>query len=91
MFGLIRLAFYGLIGYALYNLYQGFSTGEFQQRFGAQASGGGGGSQGFGGGGGGGGEGRASNMTGAGGGMTEQTQDFDGGSTPHQVGRGVTM
>ena len=83
MFRLIKLGFYLLIGYALYELYQGMTSG------GSSRSGGGGGSRGL---------NRALNsergrmqtLTGEGEGQREQTLDSDGGSVPHRVGRGVT-
>jgi hypothetical protein len=86
MFRLIKLGFYVLIGYALYELYQGMTQG--------QMSGGGSGGQG-------GGRrdlnralnserGRMQTLTGEGKGQREQTLDSTGGSMPHRVGRGVT-
>jgi hypothetical protein len=84
MFRLIKLGFYALIGYALYELYQGMTSGT----------------QGYGGGGGGysrdferatsGSSGRMQTLTGPGLGESEQTLDNDGGSATHSVGRGVT-
>src|SRR3954447_9272999 len=89
MFRLIKLAFYAVLGYALYELYQGMT---------AETGGGGGSSRGRGslsrageslgralneaG-------GRMQTLTGEGTGMRESTLDPDGGSVPHQVGRGV--
>ena len=86
MFRLIKLGMYALVGYALYELYQGFSTGEFQDRFGRQGSSTGGGlnrSAGS-------NRGRMQTLTGPGEGRTEETLDSSGASTPHKVGRGVT-
>jgi hypothetical protein len=96
MFRLIKLAMYALVGYVLYELYQGMSAqaqqqggGSGRQRMGraleraGQAIGGGGGGmsdQGAG----------DQNFTGAGEGQTENTLNSDGGSVPHRVGRGVT-
>ena len=84
MFRLIKLGFYVLIGYALYELYQGMTTGQFSS---------GGGGQG------GRGDlnralnserGRMQTLTGEGEGRVEKTLDASGGSVPHRVGRGVT-
>jgi hypothetical protein len=95
MFRLIKLGMYALVGYALYELYQGFSSGEFQQRFGSHAQGGWAGSTSDAG-----GESQhlnrsfgqsGQNLTGAGEGMQQSTLDNDGGSVPHNVGRGVTI
>ena len=80
MFRLIKLAFYAMLGYALYELYQGMSsesTGSRGRRRGnldraLNESGG-----------------RMQTLTGRGSGMHEDTLDRDGGSIPHQVGRGV--
>ena len=85
MFRLIKLALYALVGYALYELYQGMvQSGGFQGTAGGHS---GGGEQGerF---------GERLNvggqtMTGGGGGMTERTEEPAGASTPHAVGRGV--
>ena len=83
MFGLIKLAFYGLIGYALYQFFQGM-TGQARFRQGNRI-----GSR----------ElrralnserGRMQTLTGPGRGETVQTLDSDGGSATHNVGRGVT-
>jgi hypothetical protein len=88
MFRLIKLAFYAVVGYAIYELYQGMTA----------ESGGGGSSRGrrswsragenlgralneAG--------GRMQTLTGPGTGMRESTLDSDGGSVPHRVGRGV--
>jgi hypothetical protein len=87
MFRLIKLAFYGLIGYTLYELYQGFSAN--------QGGNGGGGSWG------GGGSrdlnnalgssaGRMQTLTGGGTGQNVSTLDDTGASATHAVGRGVT-
>ena len=84
MFRLIKLAFYGLIGYALYQLFQGMGGGS------SQSSGAGrGGSRnreramsGD--------EGRMGTLTGPGKGERVSTLDSDGGSATHAVGRGVT-
>ena len=86
MFRLIKLAMYALIGYVLYELYQGMTSEP------ATAGQRGGGAAGrrrmpgqtrqrdF----------RDQTITGAGEGRTEQTLNPDGGSIPHRVGRGVT-
>ena len=91
MFRLMKLIAYALFGYALYEFVRGMS---------GQMDGGGG----FGGGGGmgqgqrsfGGGMGQSeafgqggSNVSGAGEGREEATQDMSGASTRHMVGRGV--
>lgn len=89
MFRLIKLGFYALIGYALYQMYQGMVA---QQQ---QGGGGGGAGGAFGGSGGGelnraaSGQGAMQNITGPGEGQTEATLDTDGGSVSHRVGRGV--
>ena len=90
MFRLIKLAFYAVIGYALYEVYQGMTSdtggGRSSSRGGRSWSRSG--------------ErlgralneagGRMQTLTGGGtGGMRESTLDPDGGSGPHQVGRGV--
>ena len=86
MFRLIKLGFYVLVGYALYELYQGISSGAM-----TSSSGGGQGrgrrdlnralnSE----------RGRMQTLTGEGKGQREQTLDTTGGSMPHRVGRGVT-
>jgi hypothetical protein len=90
MFRLIKLGFYALIGYALYELYQGMMAerstgGGGGMRMGGGMSGGGSQSRSF-------GDATATpihNHTGAGEGQREETQDFDGGSVGHRVGRGV--
>jgi len=97
MFRLIKLGFYALIGYALYELYQGMMA---ERSSGGVGGGGGGGGMRMGGGMSGGGSQARSfgdatstaihNLTGAGEGQREETQDFDGGSVGHRVGRGVT-
>ena len=86
MFRLIKLAFYLAIGYALYELYRGMTSGEFSRAGGSGQAG----------------RsrdlnralnreaGRMQTLTGHGEGQREQTLDTDGGSVPHQVGRGVT-
>jgi hypothetical protein len=76
MFKLIKLAFYAVIGYALYELYQGMKQ---------QQGGGGSGYQGR-------GFGQATNrgqLTGAGEGMEDITGDASGTAMRHTVGRGV--
>jgi hypothetical protein len=82
MFRLIKLAMYGFVGYALYQLYQGIvqqqqSGGGFSasrtQDYNAGLSDQGGGQ----------------NLTGAGRGRAEETLDNDGGSVRRSVGRGV--
>ena len=85
MFRLIKLGFYALIGYALYELYQGMTSQPGYARRG-----------GFGG-----GssdlnralnteQGRMQTLTGPGLGQREQSLDADGGAATHHVGRGVT-
>ena len=77
MFKLIKLGFYVLVGYMLYELYQGFNV---QAGTGGSSSGSWGGSQS-----------RGGQLSGAGEGMTEETFDDTGASSPHRVGRGVVM
>ena len=88
MFRLIKLAFYALVGYAIYEMYQGMM--EQQQRGGGGGSrmgGGGGGMQGaFGGGS---ATGSQGNMTGPGQGMDVPVADASGAEMTHTVGRGV--
>jgi len=90
MFRLIKLAIYALVGYALYEIYQGMTM----PRSAHSMAGGGGGSAA--------GNrnlrralnttaGRMQTLTGAGMGQTEQTLEPNGGSAPHRVGRGVTV
>ena len=79
MFRLIKLAMYGLVGYVLYELYQGMVAGQ-EQGGGMQRASGGQRLDG--------GE-RQQAFTGSGEGRIEQTLDRDGGSVPHRVGRGV--
>jgi hypothetical protein len=86
MFRLIKLAVYAVLGYALYELYQGMTAES-----GGSSRGRGSWSRA--------GEslgralnetgGRMQTLTGPGAGMRESTLDPDGGSIPHQVGRGV--
>ena len=81
MFRLIKLGFYALIGYALYELYQGMTTpggqprgrqrGELGRALNREG-------------------GRMQTLTGPGRGERVQTLDNDGGSATHAVGRGVT-
>jgi hypothetical protein len=88
MFKLIKLAFYCLIGYAIYEMYQGFQQAQ-----------GGGGNRAMGGGRSGRNEldralnsseeGRAYNLSGPGVGQVEEVDDFDGGRNNRVVGRGV--
>lgn len=94
MFRLIKLAFYGILGYILYELFLGITQGaEQQQRQGGQGQGGGrsrgGGSPEF---------QRAANedpgrmrMSGQGRGQDVETQDATGASSHHRVGRGVVQ
>src|SRR3954471_8066735 len=96
MFKLLKLAFYALVGYAIYEFLRGAMGGEMQSAWNrvteaAQGGGGGGGGQRAGGG------PRnlhqrdpaRANMTGPGEGQFEATQETDGGSVRHAVGRGV--
>ena len=78
MFKLMKLAIYGLAGYAAYQIYQGISEArsrisdrEMQRDLNRSD------------------EGRMGTLTGAGRGSTEQTEEPSGMSTPHIVGRGV--
>jgi hypothetical protein len=81
MFRLLKLGFYCLIGYAIYELYQGFTEGG--QQFGstrrdldrALNSDE---------------EGRAYNLSGPGIGQNVEVQDASGGRSNRVVGRGVT-
>ena len=77
MFKLIKLAFYAVIGYALYELYQGM----MQQQGGGGGRSFGGGSFGQG--------GNRGQLTGAGEGMEDVTGDASGAEMRHTVGRGV--
>ena len=90
MFRLLKLVAYGLLGYAIYEFVRGAFGGEIGQMVGRmQDQMQGGGSQG------GGGssnlhrDAARANMTGPGEGDVEDTQDNDGGSVRHAVGRGV--
>ena len=78
MFRLIKLAMYAMIGYVLYELYQGMTQQQGGRSFGQS----GGGS--FGGGG-----GNYGAFTGGGEGMTDLASDNFGGEVPTRVGRGV--
>jgi hypothetical protein len=79
MFRLIKLASYALVGYALYELFQGMtgpaarSTGGGRNLNRALNQPGG----------------RMQTLTGEGRGQREQSLEPNGGSIPHQVGRGV--
>ncbi len=89
MFGLIKLAMYALMGYVLYEMYQGMT-----QESGGSSFGGGGSRRGGGHGGGFGGAlgddaGRMGTLTGPGRGTTVSANDADGGEMRHTVGRGV--
>jgi hypothetical protein len=79
MFRLIKLAMYAMIGYVLYELYQGMTQQQggrsFDQSSGGTFGGGGGGSYGA--------------FTGGGEGMLDTAADNTGGEMPHRVGRGV--
>ena len=85
MFKLIKLAFYGLIGYALYEFIRGLMQGESAMQAGAMGQGGGreldraleSGTS------------RMQNMTGPARGQTVTTDESSGESVPHVVGRGV--
>jgi hypothetical protein len=83
MFRLIKLAMYALVGYALYELYQGMTMPQSQRGSRSGAFGRGVSSSGDV------GTGGGQNITGAGEGRTEDTLDSDGGSVRHRVGRGV--
>ena len=85
MFKLIKLAFYGLIGYALYEFIRGLMQGESAMQAVGIGQGGsrelnraleGGAS-------------RMQNMTGPARGQTVTTDEPSGESVPHVVGRGV--
>ena len=77
MFKLIKLGMYALLGYVLYELYQGMT-----QESGSYGRSGGNLGGGFGGGG-------SGALTGPGEGMTETASDYGGGEMRHTVGRGV--
>ena len=89
MFKLIKLALYGLIGYALYEFLRGLREGESVLQGGGMERRQGGGreldsaleGEGT--------PGRAQNMTGPGRGQTVTTEEASGESVPHVVGRGV--
>ena len=82
MFKLIKLAFIALVGYAIYELFQGIAGGEFRQARSGRGSrdldlalnsd-----------------DGRMGALTGEGVGHVEETLDGHGTSIPHRVGRGV--
>ena len=78
MFRLIKLAMYAMIGYVLYELYQGMTQQQGSRSFGDSSGGSfGGGSSSYG------------AFTGGGEGMTDTAADSSGGEMPHRVGRGV--
>jgi hypothetical protein len=83
MFRLIKLAMYAMIGYVLYELYQGMTQQQQQQQGGRSFSGSqGGGSFG--------GESDSFGaITGGGEGVTDTAADSGGGEMRHRVGRGV--
>ena len=104
MLGMLKLAAYGLLGYAMYEFCRGVMNAETamgssgSSQGGGQGSGQGGGMRRMQGGGsrqGSGAEGNMhreadrANMTGPGRGVREATQNPDGGSVAHTVGRGV--
>ena len=78
MFRLIKLCFYVLLGYALYELYQGMVS-ESNAQSGSSRGGRRSGSQRSG----------SGPLTGPGKGRTETTQEDSGISARHKVGRGV--
>ena len=80
MFGLLKLLAYGLLGYAIYEFIRGMSATEAQGSFGGGGWSSSGNLRGD--------AGRA-NLTGRGGGMDVESQEEDGGSVRHTVGRGV--
>jgi hypothetical protein len=75
MFRLIKLAFYFLIGYALYELYLGFTQENTRGQFGTSPQRGG--------------RAGGQTVTGGGQGAIEQTEEPSGMSVRHNVGRGV--
>lgn len=94
MFRLLKLAAYGLLGYAIYEFVRGVMYGVERaesasanrgSRQGGQGQdlSGGGSSAGLS------DQGARQNMTGPGEGRTVATQEADGGSVSHRVGRGV--
>ena len=80
MFKLIKLGIYVLLGYTLYELYQGMMSGQYSG--GMSGGGGGNGGRKFEGS----GKGR---FTGGGKGKSETTAEPSGASVTHTVGRGV--
>lgn len=83
MFRLIKLAMYALVGYVLYELYQGMSGEPARggmRGSGARNAGSFGRRDEF---------SSGQNVTGGGQGRRIETLDSDGGSVPHRVGRGV--
>lgn len=76
MFRLIKLAFYALVGYVLYELYQGMTQEQHADRTT------GGGSRSF-------GDASRGALTGGGRGAIDTASDADGGEMRHTVGRGV--
>jgi hypothetical protein len=82
MFKLIKLGIYVLLGYTLYELYQGMMSGQYGGGMSGGMSGGNRGREFSGS-----GEGRFTG--GAGGGMSETTGEPGGASVTHNVGRGV--
>jgi hypothetical protein len=87
MFRLIKLGFYALIGYAIYEIYQGMTS---EHRLSDRSLGRQGARQGVSHPSGIGSRDNAENMSGPARGQVEESQEGDGGSTPHRVGRGVT-
>ena len=89
MFRLIKLALYAVIGYALYEMYQGMMQQQQGGRSFGGGSGGGGGAFGGGSTGSFGAMTGGGALTGGGSGMVDTTGDATGASVPHTVGRGV--
>ena len=88
MFRLLKLAAYALFGYAIYEFFRGMN--DTAGAGGAAGGGRGSASRGMGGGGAMRGADRGvGQMTGPAEGRAEATQDTDGGSVRHRVGRGV--
>lgn len=81
MFKLMKLAFYGLVAWSMYQMYQGITEGrtavrsrrkELSRALNQE-------------------EGRMAILSGPGRGTTESTEEASGASAPHIVGRGVTL
>ncbi len=81
MFKLLKLATYGLAGYALYQIYLGISDASSQRVAGRELERDLGRED----------QGRAGTLSGGGRGSTEQTEESSGMSASHKVGRGASI